>query len=427
MFAQLTETLPAFKHRNFRLFFLGQFISLIGFWMQTVGQSWLVYRMTQSSAYLGAINFCQQVPILLIGLLAGGFVDRTNRHRLVVITQTAALVQAGILAFLTYTGRINMPLLFVMAVLLGVISAFDLPARQAFMIEMTSREGLMSGIALNSSMFNAARMIGPAIAGLVVRKWGESFCFLMNAVSYLAVIMALLAMNIEKRDKPKSRKSLTKDMQEGFEYIRQTRPIRILLQLIAGLSVAGFPFAVLLPVFADKIFGHGAGGYGLLLTGSGVGALAGALFLAVRKGVRGIGKIISWSALGFSVSLILFSYTPYFWLAFVLLISVGFFMMLTIASVNTTIQSIVPDELRGRVMSFFTTMLIGLAPVGGFLAGVVAKYWDVQYTVFTFSLFCLIAALWFFRSLPSIKHETVRLLNQQAIFVSHETRVEPQI
>jgi MFS family permease len=407
---KITDSFPALKHRNFQLFVPGQFISLIGFWMQSVGLSWLVYRMTHSPAYLGAINFTQQIPILLFGLVAGSIVDRVNRRHLVIWTQTAALVQAALLALLTYTGHITLPTLFLMSAFLGVISALDLPARQAFLIEMVTREGLMSGIALNSSLFNAARMIGPAVAGFVVHEWGESVCFFMNAVSYLAVIVALLAMRIERHDLPGTGHGWQTDLADGFRYIRKTRPIRILLQLIAGLSILGFPFTVLLPVFADRVFERGADGYGLLMTAAGIGALGGALFLAVRKGVRGIGRIISKSALGFSLALVFFSYSPYFWLAFALLIAVGFFMMLTIASVNTTIQSIVPDELRGRVMSFFTTSLIGLAPIGGFVAGGVAKYWGVQNTILTSSLLCLAGAYWFYRSLPSIRSETRRLL-----------------
>jgi len=407
---RVTDSFPALKHRNFQLFVVGQFISLIGFWMQSVGQSWLVYRMTHSSAYLGAVNFTQQIPILVLGVFAGGIVDRVNRHRLVIWTQTLALVQAGVLAVLTYTGHITLPVLFVLSALLGVISALDLPARQAFMIQMVTREGLMSGIALNSSLFNAARMVGPAIAGFVVHQWGEAQCFLMNSVSYIAVIIALLMMRIPPQEVVKSDQAWHSDLADGFRYIFDTRPIRVLLELVAILSLAGFPFAVLLPVFADQIFRRGADGYGLLMTAAGIGALAGALFLGARKGVRGIGRVISRSAFAFSLALVLFSYSPHFWISFVLLIFVGFFMMLTIASVNTTIQSIVPDTLRGRVMSFFTTSLIGIAPVGGFIAGGFANYWGVQSTILVSSLLCLTGSYWFLRSLPSIRAETRQLL-----------------
>jgi MFS family permease len=380
--------------------------------MQVVGQSWLVYRLTHSSAYLGAINFSQQIPILLLGLLAGGLVDRINRHRLVIITQTAALIQAAVLWALTYWGIITIPTLFVLAVILGVINAFDLPARQAFLIQMVSRQDLANGIALNSSLFNAARVVGPAIAGLVVRYWGESPCFLINAVSFLFVIAALFMMRITATpgDHPKTWSS---EFVEGVRYVFHTAPIRVMLQLLGALGIAGFPFTVLLPIFADRIFLRGASGYGWLLTAAGIGALSGALFLATRKSFYGIGRLIAACSILFSVCLMLFAMSTHFALTLVLLILIGFFMMVTIACVNTAIQSIIPDHLRGRVMSFFTTTLIGSAPIGSLMAGWVAKYFGVQITVFSLAVICLGAALWFLHSLPAIKTEARRLYQLQ--------------
>jgi MFS family permease len=406
---QLRNSLAALKHRNFRIFVIGQFISLIGFWMQSVGQSWLIYKLTGSAAHLGAIAFAQQIPILLLSFAAGGLIDRSNRRKVVLMTQSLALVQSAILAFLTYTGRITVPYLFILAGCLGVISAFDLPARQAFLVQMVGREDLMNAIAINSSMFNGARMIGPALAGIVLATWGEALCFLLNSVSYLAVLLSLAVMSIPHSPRTLKRQSLRKDLEEGFRFVRNTRPVRVLLQLVGALGAGGFPFVVLLPIFADRIFGRGATGLGWLTAATGTGALVGALFLAGRKGLEGIGKIISISAFGFSVLLILFGLTEFFWISFLILCGVGFCMMTVVASVNTSIQSIIPDSLRGRVMSLFTTMLIGTAPIGSLIAGAVAKYIGVQYTVVILGLVCLAAAIWFYRSLPDIKTEARRL------------------
>jgi len=399
----------AFKHRNFRLFVTGQFISLIGFWMQNVGQSWLVYRLTHSPWYLGAISFCQQIPILLFAFAAGGIIDRSNRRKLVILTQSLALIQASILFWLTVTGLIHIGHLFFLAAFIGIVSSFDLPARQSFLIQMVGREDLTNAIAINSSMFNAARMVGPAIAGIVIAKWGESICFFLNAITYVAVLISLFLMKINRTEETVRKQSLTKDLAEGFRYIRETLPIRRLLQIVGMLGLAGFPLIVLLPIFADQVFHKGASGLGILTTAIGIGALCGALFLAGRRGLKGIGKIISISAFGFSCSLILFGLSPLFWLSFASLCTTGLFMMTSTASINTAIQSMIPDVLRGRVMSLFTTMLIGTAPIGALIAGALAKYFGPQTTVVCMASVCLIAAFWFFRSLPQITTEARRL------------------
>lgn len=406
---KLEHSFAALKHPNFRMFVAGQFISLIGFWMQSVGQSWLVYRLTHSTAYLGAIAFSQQVPILLFAFAAGGLVDRGNRRRMVILTQFLALVQATILAALTYFNVVTIPQLFVLAAVLGLVSALDMPARQAFLIQMVVKEDLMNAIAINSSMFNAARMIGPAIAGYVVARWGEASCFLMNAISYLAVLLSLMLMKITPVAEPPVRKPLLHDLAEGLRFVRETMPVRVMLLLLGALGTAGFPFAVLLPVFADRVFHRGASGLGWLMAAVGIGALVGALFLAGRKGLRGISRVMSLCAASFSLALILFSVCPYFWLSFGLLCLLGLFMMVTVASVNTVIQSLIPDALRGRVMSLFTTMLIGTAPIGSLAAGGLAKYAGVHYTVLLMGALCLAASVWFYRTVPLILVETRRL------------------
>ena len=378
--------------------------------MQNVGLSWLVYRLTHSTTYLGAVAFSQQIPILLLALPAGGLVDRSNRHRVVIITQTLALCQAVLLTVLTYRGEITVAQIMILGILIGVISAFDLPARQSFLVQMVNREDLMNAIALNSSMFNAARMIGPAIAGFIVAKWGESLCFLLNAISYVAVLVALFLMRVP-HTKITRKQTLTRDLMEGFRYVQQTLPVRVMLQLMGSFGVAGFSFAVLLPVFADQIFLRGATGLGWLLTALGLGALFGALLLAGRKGITGISTLITIGAFGFSVSLMLFSFLTIFWLAFLVLTIAGFFMMMMVASTNTAIQWMISDSFRGRVMSFFTTMLIGTAPFGSLIAGYAAKVLGPQITVFASGLIGLAASYWFYRALPAIRSEGRKLLN----------------
>jgi MFS family permease len=393
---QLNNSVAALKHRNFRLFVPGQFISLLGFWMQYVGQSWLVYRLTHSSVYLGAVAFAQQIPILLLAVPAGAFVDRTNRHRLVIATQTFALIQASILTILTYLGYITIAQILILGTLLGVISSFDMPGRQSFLVQMVNQDDLMNAIAINSSMFNAARMIGPAIAGFVVAKWGEGFCFLMNAVTYVAVLIALLMMRVPKSEVVVARQTLTRDLVAGFRYIQQAKEVRGMLQLLGAFGIFGFSFYVLMPVFADQIFRRGAAGLGWLMGGIGLGALGGALLLAGRKGIAGINKLIVMGAFGFSICLTIFSFLTNFWVAFSFLTLTGFFMMTMVASTNTAIQTMISDAYRGRVMSFFTMTIIGLAPIGSLICGYVAKWIGPQLTVFGSGLFCIGAAYWFY-------------------------------
>jgi MFS family permease len=411
---ELRRSLAAFQHRNFRLFVVGQFISLIGFWMQTVGQSWLVYRLTHSAWYLGLIAFSQQIPILLVSFAAGGIVDRSNRRRLIMLTQSLALIQATVLTILTFTGIITIHQLFVLALFLGLVSAFDLPARQSFLIQMVGKEDLINAIAINSSMFNAARMIGPAIAGFAVAKYGEAVCFFLNAVSYGAVLISLFMMRIQEKELSERRQTLIKDLGDGFRYIRNTRPVKMLLLLVGCFGIAGFPFVILLPIFADTIFHRGASGLGWLTAATGIGALMGAVFLAGRGGIKGISKVISFSAFGFSAALGAFGLSTHFWLAFISLCVAGIFMMTTVASINTAIQSMIPDALRGRIMSLFTTMLIGTAPIGSLIAGAVARQFGAQATVIGMAIICLCAAFWFYRARPAIVAEARRIYQSAA-------------
>src|SRR5271170_2905926 len=311
----LPATLRALKHRNFQLFFSGQLISLIGTWMQTTAQAWLVYRITGSSLKLGSVGFASQFPVFLVAPLGGIVADRHNRQRVVIGTQIASMILALILALLTLTGRVQVWHIFVLAALLGVVNAFDIPGRQAFLVDMVGKEDLMNAIALNSSMFNGARIIGPAIAGILVSKIGEGWCFAANAISYIAVIAGLLLMNVHCASRA-SQHSPIEDIVEGFRWVNRTKVIRALLLLLGLVSLVGMPYTVLMPVFADKILHGGARGLGILMGATGVGALFGALTLAAKTGgVKGLGRWVAFSCGSFGVSLFLFSFSTSFWLS----------------------------------------------------------------------------------------------------------------
>ena len=364
-------TFRALKHRNFQLFFSGQLISLVGTWMQLIAESWLVYRLTGSSVLLGSIGFAGQIPVFLIAPIGGVAADRISRHKLVIATQASAMVLALTYAVLTLSHRITITEIFVLASLLGVVNAFDIPARQAFMVEMVGREDLMNAIALNSSMFNGARIVGPAIAGILIAKIGEGWCFFGNGVSYIAVITGLLLMQIPRSER-RAAGSPTAHIIEGFRFVRKNVPIRDILLLLGVISLVAMPYSVLMPIFADRILHRGAHGLGILMGATGVGALLAALTLAARSGLRGLGKFVGVAAVGFGLSLILFSQSKMFWLSVALLVPVGYGMMLETTSSNTLIQAMVPDELRGRVLAVYTMMFMGMAPLGSLFAGLVA-------------------------------------------------------
>jgi MFS family permease len=298
--------LRALNHRNFQLFFAGQLISMVGTWMQSVAQSWLVYRLTGSAALLGAVGFASQIPVFLLAPLGGALADRYSRHRIIVTSQTAAMVLASMLTVLTFTDAIDVWHIFVLASLLGTVNAFDLPARQSFVIEMVGRRDLINAIALNSSIVNGARMVGPAIAGVIVAAFGEAWCFLFNAVSYVAVLAALLSMRVPQRAAIQDPRSAIENIVEGFVFVGRTPPIRALILLLALVSLMGMPYAVLMPIFADRILGGGPRGLGLLMGATGIGALAGALSLTFRKSVFGLGRVVAFASGAFGVSLILF-------------------------------------------------------------------------------------------------------------------------
>jgi MFS family permease len=407
-------TLRALRHRNFQLFFSGQLISLIGTWMQTVAQAWLVYRLTKSALLLGSVGFASQIPVFLIAPFGGITADRVNRQRLVIATQTAALILAGILAALTLTRHVQVWHIFVLAALLGVVNAFDIPGRQAFLIDMVGKEDLMNAIALNSSMFNGARVIGPAIAGILVAKIGEGWCFAANSISYIAVIVGLALMHVHCAPRA-SKHSPIEDIIEGFRWVNQTKVIRALLLLIGMMSLVAMPYTVLMPVFADKILHGGARGLGILMGATGVGALFGALTLAAKTGVKGLGRWVAISCASLGISLICFSISTSFWLSAVLLLPAGYSMMLQMACSNTLIQTMVPDHLRGRVMAVYSMMFMGMAPFGAFFGGALAERIGAPITITLGGAACVLGAVWFGRALPELRIEARRLIIAQGL------------
>jgi MFS family permease len=419
----------ALRHRNFQLFFSGQLISLVGTWMQTVAQSWLVYRLTGSGLKLGAVGFASQIPVFLFAPIGGIIADRSDRRKTVIATQTASMWLAFILAALTLSGKIQVWHVFVLAALLGVVNAVDIPTRQSFLVDMVGKEDLMNAIALNSSMFNGARVIGPAVAGILVAKLGEGWCFFANGASYIAVIVGLLLMKVNAAPRVSAHTSPLEHIMEGFRFVRHTAPIRALLLLLALVSVTGMPYVVLMPIFAARILHSGgqelaaligsndlgAVRLGILMGATGVGALLGALTLAMRSGVKGLGRWVTVCCAGFGLSLMLFASSRYFWVSVALLLPVGYFIMLQMACSNTLIQVMVPDTLRGRVMAVYSMMFMGMAPLGALLGGALADRLGAPLTVAIGGLAAIAGAWWFGVQLPKIRIEARELIVAQAM------------
>jgi len=411
----LPSALRALHSRNYRLFVVGQLISLVGTWMQSVAQSWLIYRLTGSAALLGLIGFAGQIPIFLLAPLGGLLADRLNRHRVLIATQTTMMVLAFALAALTLGGIVREWQIFVLASLLGVVNAFDIPTRQAFLAETVSRDDIVNAIALNSSMLNGARIVGPAIAGIVVAAFGEGWCFLLNAISYLAVIGALLMMHVEQVPHPGAHVSAWESIIEGFVYSWNTEPVRALLLLLGLVSLMGMPYSVLMPVIASSVLGGGPNAYGVLMAASGVGALAGAALLTLRQNVRGLGRWVAVSAVSFGITLIAFSFSRALWLSTALLVPAGFFMMVEMAASNTLIQSMIPNRLRGRVMSVYSMMFMGMAPMGALVAGALAAPLGAPATVAIGGSICAVGGVVFGARLPRLRGPARKLIVAQQL------------
>ena len=364
----------AFKNRNYALFFGGQLLSLIGTWLGSLALSWLVYRITGSRVLLGTVAFCNLFPAFLVGPFAGVMIDRWNLRRVLMTTQTLSMVQSFTLAFLTLTGVIEVWHIITLAVVQGLINGFDMPARQAFVVQLvTKREDLPNAIALNSSMFNAARLLGPGIGGVLIALVGEGWCFFADGTSFVAVLIAFSLMKLPRGEKKPAARNVFADLKDGLVYAGGYPPIRATLTLLALVSLLAAPYGVLLPVFSSDILGGNATTFGFLSAASGIGAFAGAIALAARSTPVGLGKWICFGAVGFGAALIAFSQSTAIWLSFALLILCGLGMIITVASANTVLQTLVEDDKRGRVMSLFTMCFQGMMPLGALAAGFLAE------------------------------------------------------
>jgi MFS family permease len=394
----------ALRHRNFRLFFTGQSISLIGTWMTRVATSWLVYQLTGSALLLGLVGFAGQIPTFLLAPFAGVLVDRLNRQKILLWTQALAGLQSLALAALTISRVINIHEVLWLSVIQGLINAFDMPARQAFLVQMVEdKQDLGNAIALNSSMVNMARLVGPALAGLIIGSVGEGYCFLIDGLSYLAVIASLLMMRVKITPVRRSHAPMLKQLKDGWTYVTGFAPIRTILLLFALVSLMGMPFMVLMPIFASKVLHGGPHTLGFLLGASGVGALISAISLALRKTVRGLTTMIQVSAALFGAGLICFGLSRTFILSMFLMLIVGFGMMQGLAASNSVIQTLVPEDKRGRVMSYYTMAFVGMAPFGSLLAGGLAHRLGAPHAVMITGAFCLAGSAWFTTQLKSIR------------------------
>ena len=401
---QRFAALRALRSRNYRLFFAGQSVSLIGTWITRIATSWLVYRLTYSPFLLGLVSFAGQIPSFFLAPIAGVWVDRWNRHRTIVVTQTLSMVQSLALAALTLAGTINVWELALLMLAQGFINAFDMPARQSFVVQMIDDPAYLgNAIALNSSIVNAARLIGPAIAGVLIAAAGEGVCFLIDGISYGAVIVSLLAMQMQPRVAYIKNKSAVAELAEGWRYISSSVPMRSILLLLALISLVGIPFQVLMPIFASRVLHGGPHTLGMLMAASGGGALAGVAALANRKNVLGLGRVIAVSAAIFGASLIAFGLSKVLWLSFCILPFAGFGMMRQMAASNTILQTLADEKKRGRVMAFYSMAFVGMAPFGSLLAGALAARIGVSHTLTICGIACLIGALFFALFLPRIR------------------------
>jgi len=402
--SRLKFALRALRHRNYRLFFGGQSLSLIGTWMTQVATSWLVYRVTKSALLLGVVGFSGQAPALLLTPFAGVWVDRWNRHRVLKVTQVLSMLESFALALLALTGMINIWHVIVLTMFQGAVNAFDMPARQAFFVEMIEdRTDLANAIALNSSMVNGARLIGPSIAGVIIAVAGEGYCFLIDGFSYLAVIGSLFLMRMRVSAARTARRKVLTELHEGWAYVTGFAPIRAILVLLASVSLVGIPYMVLLPVFASNILHGGPHTLGFLTGASGVGALISAISLAMRKTIVGLGKMIAITALTFGAGLVAFGLSHWLWLSLVLMLANGFSMMQQMSASNTILQTIVDEDKRGRLMSFYTMAFMGVAPFGSLIAGALASKIGAPLTVAAGGSLCVVVALWFALQLKTIR------------------------
>jgi MFS family permease len=420
--------LRALEYRNYRLFFGGQIVSLVGTWITQTATNWLVYRLTGSALLLGVVGFAGQFPAFLLSPFAGIFVDRWNRHRLLVVTQTVSMLQSFALAVMTLSGRITIHWIIALSIVQGCVNAFDMPGRQAFLLEMIeNRQDLGNAIALNSSMVNIARLAGPSVAGVLIAAAGEGWCFLIDGFSYIAVIISLLRMRIVKQSAPATaRAGAVAQFKEGFNYAFGFPPIRSIIMLLGLVSLVGVPYSVLMPVFATQVFHGDPHTLGFLMTASGCGALLGALGLAARKSIVGLGRVIPSASVLFGAGLITFALMRNFYLALPRLAIAGFGFMVQMASSNTLIQTIVDDEKRGRVMSFYTMAFLGTVPLGSLIAGWLSSRIGAPRTLMAGGVCCIIGGALFARALPILRMHVRPIYVKLGILSAAELSVPPE-
>lgn len=411
----------ALQHRNYRLFFSGQTVSLVGTWITRIATSWLVYRLSGSVFLLGIVGFFGQIPTLILAPFAGVLVDRWDRHRILVVTQVLSMLQSVGLAVLTFAGVITVTHVLFLQLAQGIINAFDTPARQAFVVQMVEdRNDLPNAIALNSSMVNASRIVGPSVGGILIAAFGEAWCFTVDAVSYIAVIASLIAMRIDKSARPRKDTHVWQELRAGFSYVANFAPARDSLLLLALVATMGMPYTVLMPAIASQILHGGPHTLGYLMTASGVGALTGAFYLASRKSVLGLGRAIVIASLTFAIGLIAFSFSRWLWLSLLLLPFVGGGMMVEMAATNTILQTIVDDSLRGRVMAFYAMAFLGTAPLGSLLGGFAADHIGPMKTILVGGVSCVLGAALFAIRLPILRAHVRPIYVERGILAAAE-------
>jgi MFS family permease len=416
----------ALAHRNYRLFVAGQTVTLMGTWITRVATSWLVYRLTGSALMLGVVGFWGQIPTLVLSPFAGVLVDRWDRHRIMIWTQALASLQSFALAILVLTGTITVPLILALQLLQGIINAFDAPARQAFVVQMVDDpDDLPNAIALNSTMVNASRIVGPSIGGVIIAAVGEGWCFMVDAISYLAVIASLIAMRVQSAPPRGKRSAMLEELRVGYSYVSKFAPVRTALLLLALVSALGMPYSVLMPVMATEVLHGGPSTLGILMGASGVGAIGAALYLASRKSVIGLGRIMAFGTLAFGTGLIAFGLSRSLWIALIALPIAGAGFMIEMAATNTILQTVTEDHLRGRVMAFYTMAFLGTAPLGSLFAGVAADRIGAPATIVIGGVACLAGAAWLALKLPGLR-EQVRPIYVQRGILTAEQGLQPE-
>jgi MFS family permease len=421
VFSGSSHAWRALRHRNFRLFFGGQSISLVGTWMTRIATSWLVYRLTGSALLLGTVSFAGQIPTFLFAPFAGVWVDRLDRRQVLVWTQTLSMVQSFALAALTLSHHIAIHWILALSVMQGIVNAFDMPGRQAFMVKMVEdRRDLSNAIAINSSMVNVARLIGPSLAGMLIAVTSEGWCFLIDGISYIAVIASLLMMRLHAPVMERRTTSTLTELKAGWTYVSEFVPVRTILLLFAVISLMGMPFVVLMPIFAARVLHGGPHTLGFLMGAMGVGALVSALSLAARKSVLGLVRMIPIAAAVFGLGLIGFGLSRVFWLSMIMVLIAGMGMMQGMAGSNTIIQTIVSEDKRGRVMSYYTMAFVGMAPFGSLLAGTLAHAVGAPWTVIANGSAVLLGAAWFATQLPAVRREIRPIYREMGILPPEE-------